>query len=228
MSRVVTKDDCLAEIKRFLKYYFHFCKSPDPDSVREVLASAYSINDKFRKAGYQDFFDDNNFLAIKAIRNYAIHQSEIYNEAKSLPLISKEPIQADLSILCLLPLEVISRITASVSVASQSAIKKTCVFYKKYVDIYPCIFNFGVTLFLYTEENGLGVDSLEYENFKNSINYERINNLPHHINGGFTLPSGRDIDEFIDNNLTLLKERDRLLDEYYEEENGMYTFKGKV
>ncbi len=55
MSRVVTKDDCLAEIKRFLKYYFHFCKSPDPDSVREVLASAYSINDKFRKAGYQDF-----------------------------------------------------------------------------------------------------------------------------------------------------------------------------
>lgn len=228
MSRVVTKDDCLAEIKRFLKYYFLFCKSPDPDSVREVLASAYSINDKFRKAGYRDFFDNDEFLAIKAIRNYAIHQSEIYNEAKSLPLIFKEPIQVDLSILCLLPLDVLSKITASVSLASQSAIKNTCIFYKKYVDIYPCIFNFGVTLFLYTEKNDLEVDSLEYKDFKNSISYERINNIPHHVSGGFTLPSGRDIDEFIDNNLTLLNERNKLLNEYYTEENGMYTFKGKV
>src|SRR5450830_1633531 len=98
MTRIVTKNDCLAEIKRFFKYYMAYCQSPDPDAVREVLASTYSINDKLRKAGYPAFFDSDEFLAIKAIRNYAIHQAEIYNNARALPLVSSVPVEADLVI----------------------------------------------------------------------------------------------------------------------------------
>jgi len=226
MSRTVKKEDCLAEIKRFLKNYFIYCKSPDSDSVREVLASAYSVNDKLRKSGHQGFLDNDEFLAIKAIRNYAIHQSEIYNEARALPIISREPIKADLNILCLLPVSVISKIYESVGAASQTAIKNTCIYYKKYVDIYPCIFNFGVNLFLFTEESGLVVDSVEYLNFRNSIEFERENSCPHHVVGGFSLPNGGDIDEFIDNNLILINEKNKLIDEFYSEENGMFTFKG--
>lgn len=63
MKRIVTKIDCLAEIKRFFRCYFAFCQSPDPDAVREVLASIYSVNDKLRKAGYPNFFDSDEFLA---------------------------------------------------------------------------------------------------------------------------------------------------------------------
>jgi len=63
MRRKVTKVDCLAEIKRFFKCYSSYCQSPDPDAVREVLSSSYSVNDKLRKAGYPDFFDSDEFLA---------------------------------------------------------------------------------------------------------------------------------------------------------------------
>jgi hypothetical protein len=226
MARIVTKEDCLAEIKRFFKYYSAYCQSPDSDAVREVLASIYSVNDKVRKAGYPNFFDSDEFLAIKAVRNYAIHQAEIYNEARALPMISPVPIQADLNILCLIPRDVVDAICENTNREGETAIKSTCIYYKKYVDIYPCIFNFGVQLFLYTEDNSLEVNSSEYLEFKNSIEYERKHNYPHYVSGGFSLPRGGDVDEFLDNNLQSIDEKSELQRALYSEENGMFTFKG--
>jgi hypothetical protein len=226
MARVVTKEDCLAEIKRFFKYYAGYCQSPDPDAVREVLASTYSINDKLRKAGYPDFFDSDEFLAIKAIRNHAIHQSEIHNKARALPLASRVQIQADLTILCLIPKDVMALISEGVGQRGKSAIENSCVYYKNYVDIYPCIFNFGVQLFLYTEKNSLEVDTIEYLEFKSSIDYERKNEYPHHVKGGFELLSGGDVDEFIETRLHSIEERNDLQSLLYSQEDGFFTFKG--
>ncbi|MCP1501206.1 hypothetical protein J2Y86_005913 [Pseudomonas migulae] len=226
MARVVTKDDCLAEIKRFFKYYMAYCQSPDPDAVREVLASTYSINDKLRKAGYPDFFDSDEFLAIKAIRNYAIHQAEIYNSARALPLASNVPVEADLGILCLIPQDVIEAICDNTSHEGRRAIEKSCIYYKCYVDIYPCIFNFGVQLFLYTETNSLVVSASEYLEFQSSIEFERKHNYPHHVKGGFRLPHGGDINEFIESGLHSIEKRNELQSLLYSEEDGMFTFKG--
>lgn len=226
MARVVTKDDCLAEIKRFFKYYMAFCQSPDPDAVREVLASAYSANDKLRKAGYPDFFDSDEFLSIKAIRNYAIHQAEIYNNARALPLASEVPVVAQLSILCLIPLDVIESICDNGKSEVRVVVEKSCIYYKKYVDIYPCIFNFGVQLFLYTEENSLHISSVEYLEFKTSIEYERVHNYPHYVKGGFKLPYGGDVNEFIESGLHSIEKRNELRKLLYSEEGGMFTFNG--
>ena len=226
MTREVTVKDCLAEIERFFRYYTKFCKSPEPDSVREVLASIYSVNDKLRKAKYPNFFNDENFIALKAIRNYAIHQSELYNNTKALPLVSTSQIIADLNILCLLPKNIIKNIYHDSSKESISAIKKVCIFYKDYIDIYPPIFNFGVKLFLYTEENSLIINSKEYSNFKNSIEYERKEGLSHFVVGGIKFIDGTNVDSFIEKNLTTLIEKTKLQSSLYTERNGMYTFQG--
>ena len=226
MARIVTKEDCLAELKRFFRYYSFYCQSPDPDAVREVIASIYSVNDKVRRAGYSNFFDSDEFLTIKAIRNYAIHQAEIYNKAKAFPMISKVPIKTELLILCLLPREVIDLICEATDLKGRSAITNTCIYYKKYVDIYPCIFNFGVQLFLYTEKNNLQVNSREYQEFKNSIDYERSHNYPHHVIGGVSFPHGEDVDEFIESSLHSINEKNELQNTLFSEENGMFTFKG--
>lgn len=226
MATVVTKDDCLAEIKRFFRYYMIYCQSPDPDTVREVLASTYSINDKLKKAGYPDFFDSNEFLAIKAVRNYAIHQAEIHNSARALPLISNVPVEADLRTLCLIPVNVVNAICESTNHKGRSAIEKSCIYYRDYVDIYPCIFNFGVQLFLYTETNELAISTGEYLEFKNSIEYERKHNYPHQVKGGFSLPRGGDVNEFIESGLHSIEKKNELQRLLYSEENGMFTFKG--
>jgi len=218
------KDDCLAEIRRFFKYYAAFCQSPDPDSVREVLASAYSVNDKVRKAGYPNFFKSDEFLTIKALRNYAIHQAEIYNKSRAVPMVSSVPIEAELNILCLVPMEVMERVLKRTD--SGDAIKKSCVFYRSHVDIYPSIFNFGVQLFLYTEKHGLEVDSDEYCEFSNSIEFERMNGFAHHVVGGVSLPSGLDVNDFIENSLHTMGERNEIQNSLYSEDGGMFTFRG--
>lgn len=225
MEREVTDIDCLAEIKRFFRDYIKFCKSPESDAVREVLASIYSLNDKLQKAKYPNFIDNENFVALKAIRNYAIHEAELYNNSKALPLISTEAIKADLNILCLLPKITIEKICNSSNKKSASAINKVCIFYKKYVDIYPAIFNFGVKLFLYTEEHNLNIKSKEYSNIKNSIEYERKNGLHHFVVGEIKLLDGTNVDSFIEKNLITITEKNELQNNLYTEKNGMYTFK---
>lgn len=225
MLQNVTRNDCLAEIKRFFKYYSHFCQSPDPDSVREVLASAYSVNDKVRKAGFPDFFDSDEFLAIKAIRNYAIHQAEIYNKTRALPLVSTIPIDAELRILCLVPMSIATKILEGSTIKITEAINRTCIFYRDYVDIYPSLFNFGVQLFLYTEKNNLEVNSGEYDDIANSIRYERENNYPHYVSGGIRLPQGHDIDEFLERSLYAMNEHIVLQKAMYSEKDGMFTLR---
>lgn len=225
MLKKVTREDCLAEINRFFKYYSYFCQSPEPDSVREVFASAYSVNDKVRKAGYPNFFNSDEFLTIKAVRNYAVHQAEIYNKARALPMVFATPVEAELNIMCLVPKEVMGHVLEGMTPESASAIKKACVFYRDYVDIYPSIFNFGVQLFLYTEKHDLTIESKEYLEFANSVEYERTNNYPHHVVGGIKLPQGSNVDEFIESSLHTMEERAAVQNALYSESNGMFTLK---
>ncbi|HEL3784170.1 TPA: hypothetical protein UM046_004456 [Stenotrophomonas maltophilia] len=192
--------------------------------MREVLASAYSVNDKVRKAGYPNFFESDEFLTIKALRNYAIHQAEIYNKSRAVPMVSSVPIEAELNLLCLVPIAVMERVLKSTG--SGDAIKKTCVFYRSYVDIYPSIFNFGVQLFIYTETHQLEVDSVEYREFSNSIEFERRNGYEHHVVGGVSLPSGLDVNEFIESSLHTMEERNEIQNSLYSEDGGMFTFQG--
>jgi hypothetical protein len=227
MSRKATENDCLAEIRRFFKHYSRFCESPDPDVVREVLASAYSVNDKLRKAGYPNFFKSEEFIAIKLIRNYAIHQAEIYNETRALPLTSLVPIEAELGILCLIPMHIVNNVLEEASPESVDAIKSTCIFYRDYVDIYPSIFNFGVTLFLHTEKHSLEVQSTEYEKIATSIKFERENNYPHHVIGGIKIPPGHDVNEFIKHGLHAMEDRAVLQELFYSEKDGMFTLDEK-
>ncbi|WP_299021953.1 hypothetical protein [uncultured Photobacterium sp.] len=225
MKFKVSKDDCIAEAKRFFKYYYRFCKSPDSDDLRELLASAYSANDKLRKAGMGDFFDSEEFLSIKAIRNFFIHQAELLNETKSLPVISDVPISGETNIVCLIPVERFKLIKEASNKTANESLDKTMVFYRDFVDIYPCIFNFGVKFYFFIKDLGFNLDTEEVLNLENSLEFERKNGYSHYIKGRISLPLGGCVDEFLSKNLISMDERKLMMEALYEEKNGMYTFK---
>ncbi|MBB1382416.1 hypothetical protein H5071_10750 [Shewanella sp. SR41-2] len=225
MNSRVSKNDCIAEISRFYKKYYTFCKSPDPDYVRDVLQSAYSLNDKLKKASITDFFDSEEFLAIKAIRNFITHQGEMLNESKSHPLISSFPIESDVSIKCLIPAEKMVEILNSSSKQAKEALNNEIIVYRNFSDIYPCIFNFGVKLFLVIEELGFEISSEDYLSMKKSIDFERVNGYPHFINGKVHLPLGGCVDDFINNHLITMEVRAEQLAELYEDKDGIFTSK---
>ncbi|HIF9075624.1 TPA: hypothetical protein ACX6R4_003889 [Photobacterium damselae] len=225
MKFKVDKDDCIAESKRFFKYYNRFCQSPDSDDLRELLASAYSANDKLRKAEMGDFFEIEEFLSIKAIRNFFIHQAELLNETKSLPIMSKVPIVGEVNIVCLIPMDRFQLIKEASNKIANESFNKTLVFYRDYVDIYPCIFNFGVKFYFFIKNLGFELGTKEVLKLENSLEFERVNGYSHFINGGISLPLGGDIDEFLAKNLISMDERKLMMEALYVEQNGMYTFK---
>ncbi|EHV2843292.1 TPA: hypothetical protein ACOJRH_005164 [Vibrio harveyi] len=225
MKFKVSKDDCIAEAKRFFKYYDRFCQSPDSDDLRELLASAYSANDKFRKAGMGNFFESKEFLSIKAIRNFFIHQAELLNETKSLPVISDVPISGDTNIVCLVPSERFELIKEASNEAANDSFNETMVFYRDFVDIYPCIFNFGVKFYFFIKALDFNLNTEEVLKLENSLEFERKNGYSHYIGGRISLPLGGCIDEFLAKNLISMDERKLMMETLYEEKNGMYVFK---
>ncbi|MCD9494377.1 hypothetical protein [Photobacterium carnosum] len=225
MKFKVSRDDCIAESKRFFKYYDRFCKSPNSDDLREVLASVYSANDKLRKAGMGDFFENEEFLAIKAIRNFFIHQAELLNETKSLPVISDVPISGEIHIVCLVPIERFKLIKEASNKAANESFDKTIVFYRDFVDIYPCIFNFGVKFYFFIKDLDFNLDTEEVLKLENSLELERKNNYSHYIKGGISLPQGGCVDEFLSKNLISMNERKQIIETLYTEKNGMYSLK---
>ena len=70
------------ELERFFRKYYKHCLEPDIDTLKEFLASAYSLNDKIRKESGHDFFSTPEFIALKALRNYFEHHGEIQNEMR--------------------------------------------------------------------------------------------------------------------------------------------------
>lgn len=225
MSSIVSKKDCIAEISRFYKKYYTFCESPDPDHVRDVLQSAYSLNDKLRKAKFPDFFNSKEFLAIKAIRNFITHQGEILNESKSHPFVMSFPIKSDVAIKCLIPVEKMHEVLHSTDEQSQKALKNEIIVYSNFADIYPCIYNFGVKLFLVIEKLNFEITSDDYLEMARAIDYERVNGHSHFIKGKVHLPNGGCVDDFINNHLITMEERAEYLAEFFEEKDGIYTSK---
>jgi len=213
---------CIAEISRFFKYYHIFCKSPDPDSLREVLSYAYSVNEKFRKQKVTDLFSSSHYLAIQALRNYSIHQSELFNIPKALPINHFEKLNSEVMILCLIPLNVIKKVlTGNLRKETQKAINETFIFYKKYVDIYPCIFNFGVTLYFEVKKLNLEITSPEFTKIESAIKFEKENNYNHYISGEISTIHGDSIDSFFDTNLISLSEHINYHESLPQDENGM-------
>lgn len=54
----------------------------------------------------------------------------------------------------------------------------------------------------------------------------RENNYPHHVKGGFKLPFGGDVDEFIEVSLNAMEKINNTLKLLYSEEGGVFTYKG--
>lgn len=133
-------------------------------------------------------------------------------------------LKADTAIMCLLPVNVVDAIADSVDNKGKRAIKNTFIFYTKYVDIYPCIFNFGVLLYFQVVNLNLQISSPELLEMKKSIEYEILNNYPHYINGKVTLLKGGCIDDFIDNALISIPERASEIKELPTDDNGMFTY----
>jgi hypothetical protein len=173
--------------ERFFRLYNKFCTEQDADSLFNLLNAIHSLNDRLNKSTGDNFFQNNEFISIKALRNLFHHQDELLNELKILPANRFPEIYSDLIFLCLVPSRLVEKSIESIDKKYKKAqtriIHSTFHWYGEVVNIYPCLFNFSVKVFEKANSLEIDLDIIEYLEFKESYDFESENGHPHYVDG---------------------------------------------
>lgn len=206
------KESCEFEISRFFKKYYIFTSSSDTDDLNNLLNSLCSSIEKYEIATQKKVSKDNKrYLALKTLRNFSLHHSELLNSSKGIKASDIANVRADVSLLCLLPVSVMERIIEDTKQEqTQRYIRESFIFYKNHVNIYPAIFNFAVDIYFMAKEASLVITGDAYSEMEKSITYEVDNNYPHYISGKIITLTGVPVSDYID---TYVIDMDRRIEE---------------
>ena len=167
--------------------YHKFNTEPDLDTLFNLLNAMHSLNDILNNQLNDDFFKDDEFISLKAIRNLFHHQSDVINELKIIPKNIIHGIDTELMYLCLIPSYLVEKSYEHIHNKYKdehiSIIQKTFKWYGDIVNINPAIFNFSVKVYEKLKSKNIELSSKEYLEFNNSYQYEVANNFPHFITG---------------------------------------------
>lgn len=198
----VTEDVDLANVgaasERFFRLYHAHCVSPSRDTLFSLLEAAHSLNDRLKVGAAADFFDVQEFAALKCLRNYFHHQQELRHVVRLIP-IGGYPIATDLMTLCLVPRDtVVAAIEATKRFQDETrqACQQMFHWYGPVVNINPALFNFVVAAYERLRDRGVRLTGEAVEAFEVSYGYEEENDLPHVVDGRLATSAGS-IDELL-------------------------------
>lgn len=182
-----------AASERFLRFYHAHCVSPGRDSLFSLLEAGHSLNDRLKVGVDLDFFNIQEFTALKCLRNYFHHQQELRHVVRLIP-IGNYPIMADLTTLCLVPRDIVLAAIEETRGQRQEKTRQACheVFhwYGPVVNINPALFNFVVSAYERLKNRGIPIAGKAVEEFEASYRYEEENNLPHVVDGRLATSAG--------------------------------------
>ncbi|MEZ8191237.1 hypothetical protein [Vibrio sp. 1F279] len=180
--------------ERAFRLYQAHCINPSLDTLFNFLNAVHSLNDKLGKAKLGGFFDIQEFIALKALRNLFHHQEELVNELRIIPVQNLPPITTDLLYLCLVPTnlveDAISTIPNKYRADEEVVIRSVLGWYGDVVNINPCIFNFMVKVYEYLGNKGIEISGEEYLDFASSYEFEVKNGHSHYVTGEISCHAG--------------------------------------
>lgn len=174
--------------------YHRHCVEPDRDTLFNLLNSIHSLNDRLRKVTGEHFFDCNEFVALKALRNLFHHEAELVNEVRIIPVKNLLPVSTDLLFLCLVPsrLALLSfeQLDRKRRAHEEEIVRSTLKWYGNVVNINPCVFNFAVHAFEKLRELGIQIGGDKYVEFQASYEFEEEAGHSHFITGDIMCHAG--------------------------------------
>jgi len=216
---------CELELTRFFNKYYKFCASSDADSLKDLLAVMCSACEKLEKVKAVNFGKNKGYRALKALRNFSTHESELQNCLKALSLKSVKQVHAEVQLMCLLPKDVLNYTLRNLkSNQTKKFLTESVIHYDKYIDIYPTLFNFTVDLYFEVKNQKLKLEGDSFESIENSIRYEKANGFPHYIKGKVIMLDGSSIDAFIETQTIDIKTKNNENFNAPVGEDGLFSF----
>jgi len=186
---------------RFFRLYYKHCVSPDTDTLFNLLNATHSLNDKLDGCIGKNFYDSDEFIALKALRNLFHHQEELINEVKIIPIDILSSLTTDMLHLCLIHSDAVAKSIEGIPKKRREieklVINNTLKWYKTVVNINPCIFNFSVKVYEFFAINNIPLNCDEYLEFHSSYLFEEENMQDHYISGDIYSHAGN-VDKIID------------------------------
>jgi len=169
----------MQSVDRFFRSYSKYLESYDEDSLFVLLNSLHSLNDRL-KAEYEiNLFKIDEFIVLKAIRNYIHHQSEMKNCLTSFPATEIMPIQTDLMFMCLIIKSdldnSIEGIASKFRNSHKEKIENTVHYYGSVVNIGHVIFNMAAKLMDLLDQNSIQGESEEYYRNYECMTFDKEN-----------------------------------------------------
>ena len=185
--------------ERFFRLYRLHCVDPNRDTLFFVLEAAHSLNDRLKSAHDVDFFDLQEFSALKCLRNFFHHQEELRHVVRVVPA-GNYPIITDLIILCLVPSAIVESAVEETRERHREATRQACnaVFhwYGTVVNINPALFNFVVGAYERMNAAGISLNGDAFQEFEASYRYEEDHGYAHRIGGRIATRAG-DLDQLL-------------------------------
>lgn len=175
---------------RLFRAYGLHCTRPNPDALFNTLSAIHSLNDRLKKANYDDFHKYEQFVALKALRNLTHHAEEVRANVCLLPM----PGISDLALLCIVRRDQVERAIESVDKKWRQSTRAACMsvfhWYGPAVNINPCLYNFMVRAFEMLDMAELIPVDVSVQVFRESYESETDSGRSHFVDGRILAPVG--------------------------------------
>ena len=218
------KESCEKEIVRTYNKFYNFCDSSDSDDLKDLLSTLCSSFEKLETLTEEKYKDNHRFIAMKALRNFATHESELLNTSKALSIESLTQTFSEVQLLCLLPQGSLDYVLKNLrSNFTKKCIGQTVVEYDEFVDLYPSIFNLTVDLYFLVKKHSLSISGDGFLSISNAITYEANNGYSHYIDGRIIMLDDSDINVFLKASMIEINEKVAEKNSLPVDNDGLYS-----
>jgi len=150
-------DQVEIEAQKMFDLYYEYCKRTSFEILQQFLESAYRLNARLEKSTYnnQSLFDIDEFLVIKLLRNFFVHDSNLDGKVWYLDPRFTSTLKMDLSKVCLIEKKIIHKAIHAESVLPNedneryktAKVRSLLISIDNYYNFEPIIYNFTVKVY---------------------------------------------------------------------------------
>lgn len=195
---------------RLFDIYYQYTAKEDLVALQSLTEEAYKLHERLRKLSPNNkgFFELDEFLLLKALRNYSVHKDDFIGKAYAVKRQFVEQHQLELQRVCLIEKKVVrSALNAEKPLEfgekeKVSKVNTQLVDFGEFYNIEPVIFNFMVKVYEKLIALKLTIPGEGFAEIDKSYKNEIYHNYPHYV----SLQSIKVKNEDIISNITPLKE----------------------
>jgi hypothetical protein len=174
---------------RLFDIYYQYTSKEDLAALQLLTEEAYKLHERLRKLSPKNkgLFELDEFLLLKALRNYSVHRDDFIGKAYAVKRQFAEQNQLELGRVCLIDKKVVrSALNAEKPLEfgeqdKVSKIDKQLVDFGEFYNIEPVIFNFMVKVYEKLIALKLTIPGEGFADIDKSYKNEIYHNFPHYV-----------------------------------------------